>query len=92
MYSGRNENQKKVKYEKYYADKVSFFKSLLKMIRRLIVIFLIYMFFGVGLTTTDGNESLVNTITLIWFFGSTGLFIHFIYYIIRCLMDDNLRL
>lgn len=85
------DRDKKINYEKYYADKVSFLKTLLKTIRRMIVLFFWYIVMAIPLASND-NESTLAGITMLWLIGNLGLFINFIYFIFRCFKENNLRL
>ena len=76
---------------RYYADKVCFSKILLRYVFRLLRMFLFYIAFAL-LFTFSNNYSVALFLTYVWLLGSIGVIFHFIYFIIRCYKEDNLRI
>lgn len=70
---------------RYYADKVSFFKTIFRTLRRLLFTwFLSFVLLFI--------PSLRAYAAVLFLFGSLGIIIHAIYFLIRCGLEDNLRL
>lgn len=74
---------------RYYSEKVSFFKTMLKTIRRLVALLVVTVLL-VGLTMDKPETQMV--ITQIYVVASLGVIIFEVYYILRCLFEKNLRL
>ncbi len=87
-----NRGRENMYAKRYYADKVSFFKTLLRTSFRLLRLFFIAVFFGLLIYFGNGNENILTLITLAWFVISIGIILHFIYFTIRCFLEGNLRL
>lgn len=79
-------------YQRYYSDKTSFLKTLLKTCARLIRFTLICIIFGVLFSLNNMDYVLLTGLSWLWLLGSAGIAIHFVYFIIRCIVEDNLRL
>ena len=74
---------------RYYSEKISFFRTLLKTIRRLLSLMLVTVLL-VGLTEDNPETQMI--ITQIYVVASLGVIIYAVYYILRCLFEKNLRL
>lgn len=84
-------HRKSSKNKSLYAEKVSFFGALFRAIKRLIALFFIYILV-ISLSNLQGTENIAIVITGIWCVATLGIVLHFIYFIIRCIIDHNLRL
>lgn len=85
--SGISQTKKQV--QRYYSEKVSFFKTVFKTIKRLVILLgLTVLLFGMTLN----KPQLQTTIAGVYVLVSLGVILHSVYYIIRCLFEGNLRL
>ena len=81
--------RKKSSQMRYYSEKVSFFRTVLKTIRRLVSLLVItVLLFAL---TSDKPEVQYN-LTIVYVLVSLGVIVHAIYFILRCLFEGNLRL
>ena len=83
------ERKRKQKPQRYYSEKVSFFRTVLKTVKRLIILLALAVL-AVGLT--QDKPEVQTTIAAVYALGSLGVVLYSIYFIIRCLIEGNLRL
>ena len=74
---------------RYYSEKVSFFRTVLKTIRRLLILLAIaVLLIGVTENAPETQIFVAGTYAI----ASLAVVLHAIYYILRCLFEKNLRL
>lgn len=71
---------------RYYSDKVSFFKELLKTMCRLIALWL------VCIVVAMFNKAFQPIFAYVVIFGTIAIVIYFVYYVIQCAKEKNLRM
>ena len=74
---------------RYYSEKVSFFRTVLKTIRRLLILLAIaVLLIGVTENAPETQTFVAGTYAI----ASLAVVLHAVYYILRCLLEKNLRL
>ena len=89
--TGKNNTKRKKKeyIQRYYSEKVSFVKTVLQMIKRLAVTFIVMLMLVVLL---QNSENMQVIIIVAWLLISIGIILYAVYYLIRCFCEGNLRL
>lgn len=75
--------------QRYYSEKVSLVKTILQMIKRLIVLFVVLVVLVVLL---QNREDLQRIAVIACLLIAIGVVLYAAYYLVRCLCEGNLRL
>ena len=81
--------RKQPRQMRYYSEKVSFFRTVLKTIKRLIALLVIMVLL---FALTSDKPEVQYHLTIVYILASLGVIVHAVYFILRCLFEGNLRL